>query len=653
MQFPLNAKKTPRPHHASRLPGAVSVVANNKNKMNGLRLNRPHHSPRVYRRIAPHRTVSSSASASSPPPSRGAVAWTLRLLLVALAVVALFIMLFNLSFAYTRLENHHSNRHPGSGGGGGIGRRRRRRQYWYLGLSSSSSTSSSSSSTNSLFKTQKKNRKQQQHREEEQDLKNPDCQVIATANDMVRCYRPDLSRRLQHSLHRLPSHCRTDDNDDDKNNNNNHHDKKMKKKNATATSYFLLHNWTQLQSCLTKVPSRTTTTTSTPIHTIHILGERHSGTKLVQQELQRCFPRSSTFRIHRDLDRSKHFFQPLIVMNDHDNNDPGSATTTATNTTTTTTTTSRVEDYRHSLVIAMFRDPLDWTEAMRLKPYHAPFHMASFVGTPQHNDIQPLDWKSFVTKPWTMPRDSKYDLRPATTMTHNNNNNNINNNNSNHRNATQQHSCRYGFSQDEIIPCLFNPDSNFLPANRLRGFEPIYELTRTVVVPRRPNMNNQHMRKQQQEHQEQEHRRPPFDNVLHLRSEKIRHLALEVPLLLPNLGGYLPLRYEDLLQSGLQPVVDWVSQSLNLTSTCPTSSQVLVRQQQQHKQQHKQQPPPPQGQGRRVPQRPPIGPQPHLLHNRQANMPLEQKEWIQSHLFVPMEQLLGYFQFVPTDEVPQ
>ena len=44
-----------------------------------------------------------------------------------------------------------------------------------------------------------------------------------------------------------------------------------------------------------------------------------------------------------------------------------------------------------AVVIAMFRDPYDWVEAMHERPHHAHAHIG-------------LDWEEFVTKPWTGPR---------------------------------------------------------------------------------------------------------------------------------------------------------------------------------------------------------------------------------------------------------
>ncbi len=46
---------------------------------------------------------------------------------------------------------------------------------------------------------------------------------------------------------------------------------------------------------------------------------------------------------------------------------------------------------RETLVIAQFRNPYDWLEAMRDRPHHAPRHLD-------------VDWREFLTTPWTMDR---------------------------------------------------------------------------------------------------------------------------------------------------------------------------------------------------------------------------------------------------------
>ena len=71
--------------------------------------------------------------------------------------------------------------------------------------------------------------------------------------------------------------------------------------------------------------------------------------------------------------------------------------------------------------------------------------------------------------------------------------------------------CREGFPFNEVVPCRY--DRTSIPENRVRGYEPIYEL-------RRDGSGR------------------PFSNILELRSQKIVNMLLQVPLIL-EIGGYL------------------------------------------------------------------------------------------------------------------
>jgi len=260
---------------------------------------------------------------------------------------------------------------------------------------------------------------------------------------------------------------------------------------------------------------------------------------------------------------------------------------------------------------------------MRLKPYHAPFHMQGFSTTPaaaaagkkkngekeqpqqgEEKDIRPLSWQEFCTRPWTMPRRMEYEMKVTTTTRAS-------------HNRTMRQQCRYDFDSSEVIPCLYNPQSNLVPPNRVRGFEPIYEFSRRSSLlgqpPQTANNKGRWLVPPQQ----------PFDSIFELRADKIVHMALELPLLLPNLGGYIAVRYEDILQHGMQPLAEWLSHALSPPTTTTGSSgsrPICAR-----------------------PNAQLAAAQPTLLHHRQAQMPQQYKEWITSHVHPRTERLLGYF----------
>ena len=71
-----------------------------------------------------------------------------------------------------------------------------------------------------------------------------------------------------------------------------------------------------------------------------------------------------------------------------------------------------------AVVIAMFRDPYAWVEAMRVEPHHAHHH----INLTQYTNKNPkgaswrrqggkaLGWKEFVTKPWVGKAITRYDI---------------------------------------------------------------------------------------------------------------------------------------------------------------------------------------------------------------------------------------------------
>jgi len=96
-------------------------------------------------------------------------------------------------------------------------------------------------------------------------------------------------------------------------------------------------------------------------------------------------------------------------------------------------------------------------------------------------------------------------------------------------------------------------------------------------------------------------------------------MALELPLMIPNLGGYVAVRYEDILQQGMEPLVQWLSdRGIHADHTrqaiCANPHTKLA------------------------------GPQSALLHQRQNDMPTVYKDWIAAHAHAKTERLLGYFE---------
>ena len=281
-----------------------------------------------------------------------------------------------------------------------------------------------------------------------------------------------------------------------------------------------VETWPDVQRCLNRrfvaVPNANATSNNanSDHYTVHILGERNSGTKFVMRELQACFPRNSSVgtvddhdsshqppsvvvKVHRDYIRAKHWFQPITADN-----------------------------WRNHILVVVFRDSVEWVAALREKPYHSPRHVRRFEGA-NGQMIVPLDWRSFVSREWSTARtDHDHELQMNQTR---------------RALANRGEVCREGFAYHQVVPCRFdNSTSIQVPLQRLRGFEPIYELRRDGSGQ-------------------------PFRNILELRAEKIVNFLLELPVVV-DLGGFLAVRYEDLLREGTGPMLQQVATMVGRTS---------------------------------------------------------------------------------------
>jgi hypothetical protein len=351
-------------------------------------------------------------------------------------------------------------------------------------------------------------------------------------------------------------------------------------------------DWSDVQRCLNTEPTihlnAVNVPPNLPHYDISLIGERNSGTKFLIQELQQCFqslapgsragirhsvhtsssPSSNggvngdspapTVKIHRDFHRHKHFFQPLYSG----------------------------DNYRHRIVIALFRDPVEWVAAMRENPYHSPAHVAGYesANTKKNSNIDngdgvedafrviPLSWQDFVGRPWRTDRtpEDLHILKNATLV----------------KETFKGETCLYRYSILDAVPCRFdNATARYpsIPDPLLRGYVPLYELRR-------------------------DHSQKPFDNVLQLRAEKIVNFLVEVPLVYKGLGGYVAARYEDLLREGTKPLLEHVARLVGMPGLPPDCF--------------------------------PAGPQPGRLGRRPV--PNDFKRWIVDHMDRDLERLLGY-----------
>ena len=253
------------------------------------------------------------------------------------------------------------------------------------------------------------------------------------------------------------------------------------------------------------------------VKSLHLIGERHSGTRWVYQHLNECF-NTSVVTVSDKLTRWKHWFQY------EDEN--------------------QVDAFADLYVIAMFRNPYDWVETMRKVPYHSPRH-------------KNMEWHDFVTTPWTMPRFGR-DLKimreednhdENTNGTIRNNDNKKNNKNISNKNSINGDSgsrfCNNDFYYNQVVPCLDD--------SLVGDMHPLYE--HDPLTGR------------------------PYPSILQLRRDKIvNFLSVEH---YQGVKFFNAHKYEDLLQHGTWQLVEQLEDALGVTATCqpsyPTDSKTKRR----------------------------------------------------------------------------
>jgi hypothetical protein len=135
---------------------------------------------------------------------------------------------------------------------------------------------------------------------------------------------------------------------------------------------------------------------------LHLVGERHSGTTWIHQHLTDCF--APEVSVRSGLARWKHWFQFDGDFSSYQSKGG--------------------ETERKTVVVAQFRHVYQWVEAMRVKPHHSPEHFD-------------LAWQEFVAKQWTMPTSQGKDgdmILPGT--------------------ETETIMCQHNFRPDEVVPCM-------------------------------------------------------------------------------------------------------------------------------------------------------------------------------------------------------
>mmetsp|Transcript_13618 Transcript_13618/g.29444 ORF Transcript_13618/g.29444 Transcript_13618/m.29444 type:complete len:414 (+) Transcript_13618:190-1431(+) len=219
---------------------------------------------------------------------------------------------------------------------------------------------------------------------------------------------------------------------------------------------------------------------------ISLIGERHSGTNWITDHLVDCF--GDQIKVEPEFTRFKHWFQfdDATVRNDS------------------------------AVIVAMFRDPYDWVEAMREHPHHAHGH----IGVRQ-SDVG-MEWKDFVTKPWVGPRGAA-DLAKMEKAKEDGVH-------------IDKMGCLAGYRFDEVIPC--SEEDSVLD----EGFSTyMYELRN-----------------------DESHR--AFSSIVELRTAKILNF-LQVPTF-HGVKAFFPERYEALKLRGTADFLSQLEEVTGLKAQC-------------------------------------------------------------------------------------
>lgn len=161
---------------------------------------------------------------------------------------------------------------------------------------------------------------------------------------------------------------------------------------------------------------------------------------------------------------------------------------------------------RETLVIAQFRNPYDWLEAMRDRPHHSPNHLD-------------VGWQQFLSTPWTMDRIGS-DLNITSNDTE----------------------CQHGFKFNQINSCAKAPLPRESYENiHMSRHQPFYEL-------------------------KQDGSGEPFESIIEMRAAKINNF-LETKSY-PHVADTWPVHYEYLLAKGTKEMLDRISDLTGVAYKC-------------------------------------------------------------------------------------
>lgn len=231
---------------------------------------------------------------------------------------------------------------------------------------------------------------------------------------------------------------------------------------------------------------------------ISLIGERNSGTRWISNHLKECF--SSSVKVEHRLVRHKHWFQHDILPDIRINN--------------------------KTLVIALFRNPIDWVDAMRRRPHHAPMHFQKH-------------WSEFVQIPWTLPK------RPDLDVTF------IEHKKRKHMNSTKAF-CHENFLPHQLVSCIKYP---FPTKQDYKKYLKNHNLGNVL-----PSFSGNLPRYELKENGR------PYASILEMRAAKIKNF-----LSIKDWDWIMHVhveQYERLLQEGTSHLLDYITSITGVSANC-------------------------------------------------------------------------------------
>ena len=194
-----------------------------------------------------------------------------------------------------------------------------------------------------------------------------------------------------------------------------------------------------------------------------------------------------------------------------------------------------------AVVVAMFRNPYDWVEAMRIEPLHAHDHLRwyqprvngsidIYVGINDDGEWNagPLAWKEFVTKPWIGQRRPKDSVISRTNR------------------GMNRAKCMDSYSFYDAVPCSVDDSST---VDGLGEYKYEYKRDRSERG---------------------------FSSIIDLRREKIlNHLSVSD---FRGTRAFLSFRFEDMNDNGMVALIKSLEEATGMKARCTPALDFLAQQ---------------------------------------------------------------------------